>query len=342
ATTVLREGDSAHSARRVELVRSGNGTELIRKIVVNPRHAVAEVLTGVLGRAIDAPVPESVLHEPTVVYQQVLPGEPAGDRHRDFADPHELGYAESLSGRALGLLDTLVRPPDRDRLGWLAGPDRQLAGIDHSRAFENSAEARDAVSPFAEAFLGRDDHGNVRYHDNALTREAVDILTERIAALRPEFERYGRTEWHDLVMERLAGVREHARDIAPVPAPSEPPDYNTPPGGDDHTVVREYRKIYFLRGPNDYGIYATVDSAGVLRLRMHPATEPAEGARMFRDAMDELGHLVTEIRGEWHRQGDPEAEGPELYRTPEEAVAGTFLGELAAEHGFTEIRVEAG
>ncbi|MEU6188351.1 hypothetical protein ABZ824_20660, partial [Nocardia sp. NPDC047038] len=335
--TLLREGDSAHSARSVELVRFANGTELIRKIVVNPRHAVAEVLTGALGRAVDAPVPESVLHEPNVVYQQVMPGEPAGDRHRDFADPHELGYADSIPGRALGLLDTVVRPPDRDRFGWLAGPDRQLAGIDHSRAFENSAEARDAVSPFAEGFLARDADGNVRYRDNELTREAVDILIERVAALRPQFERYGRTDWHDLAMERLARIREHARDIAPVP----PPDAITPVG-DDHTVVREYdRRNTWLYPNGKGGIHVTVDTEGVLRVHIQPATRPADGAGLFRSAMSEFGHLVTEIRGEWHRDGGP-GHDPDLYRTPEETMRDSLLGELAAEHGFTEIRVEAG
>uniref|UniRef100_UPI0024552B2E hypothetical protein n=1 Tax=Nocardia abscessus TaxID=120957 RepID=UPI0024552B2E len=231
--TVLREGDSPHSARWVELVRFANGTELIRKTVVNPRHAVAEVLTSVLGRAIEAPVPESVLdpHDPTVVYQQVMPGEPAADRHSGILDPHELGYAGSVPGRALGLLDTLVRIPDRDSLGWLAGPDRGIAGIDHSRSYENSDEARAAISPFAEGFLVRDGDGTVRYRDNPMTREAVDILVDRVAALRPRFERYGRGGWHDLVMERLAQVREHARDVGPVGGGGPAPVINPQGGG---------------------------------------------------------------------------------------------------------------
>ncbi|WP_043701190.1 hypothetical protein, partial [Nocardia abscessus] len=346
--TVLREGDSHHSARWVERVRFADGTELIRKTVVNPRHAVAEVLTSVLGRAIEAPVPESVLdpHDPTVVYQQVMPGEPAADRHGGILDPHELGYADSVPGRALGLLDTLVRIPDRDGLGWLAGPDRGIAGIDHSRSYENSDEARAAISPFAEGFLVRDGDGTVRYRDNPMTREAVDILLDRVAALRPRFERYGRGGWHDLVMERLAQVREHARDVGPVRR-SEPPQFYTPIGGDDDIVrvVPRTEQTYDWRDNDDHGIYATLDPfEGVLRVRMRVSDGPTEAATMFGNAMSELGgHWVNEIQGEWQREGASDAldaDQRDLYRTAEEAVARTLLGRLAAEHGFTEVRIE--
>ncbi|WP_280300188.1 hypothetical protein [Nocardia abscessus] len=128
---------------------------------------------------------------------------------------------------------------------------------------------------------------------------------------------------------------------------SEPPQFYTPIGGDDDIVrvVPRTEQTYDWRDNDDHGIYATLDPfEGVMRVRMRVSDGPTEAATMFGNAMSELGgHWVNEIQGEWQREGASDAldaDQRDLYRTAEEAVARTLLGRLAAEHGFTEVRIE--
>ncbi|SLH37298.1 Uncharacterised protein [Mycobacteroides abscessus subsp. abscessus] len=65
---IRHEGTSVNSARRVELVTFADGTQLIRKTMINSRHADAEQLFSALARAVGAPVPEVFRAGRNVVY----------------------------------------------------------------------------------------------------------------------------------------------------------------------------------------------------------------------------------------------------------------------------------
>ncbi|WP_329415596.1 hypothetical protein OG563_22910 [Nocardia vinacea] len=342
SVTVLSEGSSVHAARKVELVTFNDGTELIRKTVLNPRHAVAERLASLLGRTIGANVPEVFHAKSNVVYMEKLTGRVAAERHPQFVDVHELGYADTVAGRALGLLDALIRIPDRDAQGWMIGPQREVLGIDHSRGFEESDAARHALSPFAEHFLRRNGD-SIEVIDHHLPRAVVDAITERVAALRPEFVKHGRGQWHDTVMARLAEIRAHAGELPPEHGDvAMRPEDSSRRDEDFDDRPNAYTNRY--GGDNQHGIHGRVDADGALRATVRVGDGTPTGREMFRDMMRELGHQVTEIRAEWNaddRMRDDldtfNAGVQELYLTPEEAARNTFTGKLAVELGFTEV-----
>ncbi|MEV4124605.1 hypothetical protein, partial [Nocardia sp. NPDC049707] len=345
SVTVLSEASSVHAARKVELVAFNDGTELIRKTVMNPRHAVAERLASLLGRTIGANVPEVFHAKSNVVYLEKLAGRVAAERHPQFVDVHELGYADSVAGRALGLLDALIRIPDRDAQGWMIGPQREVIGIDHSRGFEESEAARNALSPFAEHFLRRNGD-SIEVIDHHLPRAVVDAITERVAALRPEFDKHNRGEWHDTVLARLAEIRAHASDSPPdhsdtAVRPEDPSSRDADFDDSPNAYTNRYG------GDNQHGIHGRVDADGILRVTVRVGDGTPTGREMFRDMMRELGHQVTEIRAEWNadeRVRDNldtfNAGIQELYLTPEDAARNTFTGKLAVELGFTEVRFD--
>ncbi|MGY4102279.1 WXG100-like domain-containing protein [Nocardia sp. R16R-3T] len=311
SVTVLSEGSSVHAARKVELVTFNDGTELIRKTVISSRHAVAERLASLLGRAIGANVPE-VFHDKSadanVVYMEKMAGRVAAERHPQFVDVHELGYADTVAGRALGLLDALIRIPDRDGQGWMIGSQREVIGIDHSRGFEDSVDARNALSPFAEHFLRRNGD-SIEVIDHQLPRSVVDAIIERVAALRPEFDKDGRGQWHDTVMARLTEIREHASDSSPEHGDMamRPEDSNR---HDEEFDDRPNAYTNRYGGDNQHGIHGRVDADGVLHVTVRVGDGTPTGREMFRDMMRELGHQVTEIRAEWNADDRPGG-GPE-------------------------------
>ncbi|NUT91257.1 MAG: hypothetical protein HOY78_04430 [Saccharothrix sp.] len=180
---------------------------------------------------------------------------------------------DSHDGRLLGLADHLIGNLDRNPDNWLKTPDGRLVGIDHGAAFDAN---RFSSSPFARALY---DTSNPvpELRDNQFTPADLDHVGRRLEALRPEFEKHGRADWHDSVMRRHRELADHAtgttnlvapdtattpaqrRDVTTahtVPTPDTDPTPNpTPPsrvdntrdGFERHPQVRKFRAHPFVR-----------------------------------------------------------------------------------------------
>ncbi|MCA2223937.1 WXG100-like domain-containing protein [Nonomuraea aurantiaca] len=195
----------------VQTVRFRDGTVLIRKLHLYGHVTVKkDLLASLVGRMIGAPVPH-VIRDPfnrDAVYMQFMHG----------VDPSEirgelLPFHESTGGRRLGLLDALIGNTDRRGGNWLAHGKDGVGGIDLSRSFSFGLDKIEyAQNDFAWHYM--DDDGE--WIDNQLTREDIDVFTERIQALRPEFERLGRQAWHDEVLDRLYQIADHATGDVPL------------------------------------------------------------------------------------------------------------------------------
>ncbi|MEV6139621.1 ATP-binding protein [Nocardia sp. NPDC051990] len=209
--TVLSEG-AVNMARRVELITYADGTQRIRKEVTDPRHADAEELAALLGRAVGADVPDVVRTNATVLYIEVMPGMVASRIYGNVWSTQQIQIGDSAAGRRLGLLDVLARVPDRGMTNWLISSDGRISGIDHSLAFGNGPGGdQQTSSGFAAHFLERTADGTVRWRRHDLTELEVTALRQRIQELAPEFERRGRHDWYRSVLEQLARIEQNTR-----------------------------------------------------------------------------------------------------------------------------------
>ncbi|HUR01408.1 MAG TPA: hypothetical protein VM347_02610 [Nonomuraea sp.] len=202
-------GDGQHGI--VQEVRFHDGTVLIRKVHNFGHVTVAkDLLASLVGRAIGAPVPH-IIRDPAnrdAVYMQFMDG----------VDPSQLKssvhpFISSTSGRLLGLLDALVANTDRRGGNWLAHGKDGVHGIDLSRSLTfGLAKDEYILNDFSEHYL--DVEGE--WIDNQLTRQDIEVFTQRIEALRPEFEKLGREVWHDKVLDNLYQIGEHATGDVPL------------------------------------------------------------------------------------------------------------------------------
>ncbi|MEU7899208.1 hypothetical protein AB0B45_40930 [Nonomuraea sp. NPDC049152] len=198
---------------RVDLLTFADGTQVIRKTMTNHgRERVdTDVLASLVGQAFGAPVPH-VIRDPlreNVVYMDVMEGVAASS----YRAPAEfMAHIEGHSGVLLGLFDVLVSNPDRSHDNWFVS-DSGPRGIDLTYSFETRAgDWMHGHNIFARHFLDR--QGG--WIDNPLSRQDVELITERMHALRPAFERLGRGDWHDVVMDRLYQVADHASGRRPL------------------------------------------------------------------------------------------------------------------------------
>ncbi|MBT2232002.1 hypothetical protein [Nonomuraea sp. NEAU-A123] len=202
-------GDGQHGI--VQEVRFRDGTLLIRKLHNFGHVTVAkDLLASLVGRAIGAPVPH-IIRDPAnrdAVYMQFMDG----------VDPSQLKgsvypFRSGASGRLLGLLDALVANTDRRGGNWLAHGKDGVHGIDLSRSFTFGLPKDEyTVNDFSEHYM--DAEGD--WIDNQLTRQDIELFTQRIEALRPEFEKLGREAWHDQVLDNLYQIGDHATGDVPL------------------------------------------------------------------------------------------------------------------------------
>ncbi|WP_328392430.1 FHA domain-containing protein [Nocardia sp. NBC_00416] len=213
AEPLSRQATLENSARSVEMLTFPDGSQVVHKVVADPRHAHAEFLASVMGDTVGARVP-AVHIDGRHVYLEVVPGKSALDSYpRDWA-PEERFHG-TPSGNRLGLLDALIDIPDRNSENWMIDPDGRVWGIDHSLAFEPDGR----IGAFAKQFL---DHGpaegTVQWKEHGFTRAEVAEIRHHVAELQPAFSALGRHDWHDGVLQRLDGMA----DAAPPPHPADP------------------------------------------------------------------------------------------------------------------------
>ncbi|MGW1741086.1 FHA domain-containing protein [Nocardia sp. NPDC001965] len=217
---MARYSTAENSARTLELLTFPDGTQVIHKVVSDPRHAPAEFLASIVGDAVGARVP-AVHIDGRHVYMEVVPGQNAHDAYPQDWTP-ENRFHGTPSANRLGLLDALIDVPDRGAENWMIDPAGEVWGIDHSQAFEPDGR----IGAFAKQFLDYGPaEGTVQWKEHNFTRGEVIEIRQRVEELGPAFSALGRSGWHDAVLQRLDGMSE----AAPPPTSADPGNVVPPP-----------------------------------------------------------------------------------------------------------------
>ncbi|MEV0345921.1 hypothetical protein AB0H88_09140 [Nonomuraea sp. NPDC050680] len=133
------------------------------------------------------------------------------------------GFKGRRDAILIGLLDVLTANPDRAARNLMLTDDGRFFAIDHARSFGSDQIIVHRDQPFAANFVGRRPDGLFGWVDNPLTRQDVDLITERLQALRPEFERHGLRPEYEVMMDRLYQVADHATGRTPLIAVDDGP-----------------------------------------------------------------------------------------------------------------------
>lgn len=126
------------------------------------------------------------------------------------------GYFDTLDGRRIGLLDTLIENPDRHQGNWIVHEDGSITPIDHGLGWERATLEGQHGSPARPGSLGAfTDHyigeRSGQWRDNDLSPEYVKQLRTRLAALKPQFEQLDQADWHKRMMLRFDIIASHAK-----------------------------------------------------------------------------------------------------------------------------------
>lgn len=264
AETIARTSTAGDSAKVVERLTFHDGTEVIRKVVSNRQHAHAEFLTSMVGEAVGARVP--LVHVVgDHVYMEVAPGKPAQEAYpRDWNA--ETRFHGTPSGTRLGVLDALVGMPDRGSENWMVDHPGEMPGrsehwnvdrtgdvwgIDNSRAFEDTG----VIGPFAKQFQEHGPDGEIHWKEHALARSDVHEIRQRVEELRPAFFAAGRRDWHEVMLQRLDILEQHAVGVTGPPAHTPPPVSPPHVAGESRTPAPESNNRRAEGG--DRGVSAT-------------------------------------------------------------------------------------
>ncbi|MGW0180849.1 FHA domain-containing protein [Nocardia sp. NPDC003345] len=208
-----RNSVGGDSARSVEILTFPDGTQVVHKIVSDPRHAHAEFLTSLVGDAVGARVP-AVHIDGRSVYMEVVPGKNAVEAYPKDWEAHQRFHG-TPSGTRLGILDALVDVPDRGAENWIVDPTGTVWGIDNSLAFQPTGH----IGDFARQFLGYGpEPGTYQWKEHSISRSELGEIRQRVDDLRPAFSALGRGGWHESVLTRLDGMT-HAASRADIIAP---------------------------------------------------------------------------------------------------------------------------
>ncbi|WP_280337843.1 GNAT family N-acetyltransferase [Nocardia wallacei] len=193
----LDGGADVIGVQNVELVSYNDGAVYVRVAVRDSRSRHAAVLSSRLGRAFDVPMPR-VVAEGDVLYFEPT----------SWALPVELSRV-GVGAPGLGLHDAVAGFPDSADRVMVERSDR-VAWSNHYRAFGFEDAAGETPSRFAQRFLRARADGTLEFIAHDVPRSELDRFRDRAERLRPEFERLGRADWHDVVMARLAKIVAHA------------------------------------------------------------------------------------------------------------------------------------
>jgi hypothetical protein len=129
---------------------------------------------------------------------------------------------EKNQGRVIGLADHVMSNHDRHGGNWMWTGDDNVIGIDHGNAFHDEQPV--TGSAFARPLYEQDPvsgESKMAAH-NDFTPADMDDAHERLDSVRPDFERVGRTDWHDAMVRRLDDVAQHATGTRNRLAPKAP------------------------------------------------------------------------------------------------------------------------
>jgi hypothetical protein len=156
-------------------------------------------------------------------YDGTLAGDLPGMSSGNFDPPPR--YLGSDQGLMLGLLDTLIGNGDRHTDNWLVTDADTIGGFDHSESFPRYPDSYmnapgDDFPPPSVDYAGFT-HRFFFYRKwlpNDLHPDDIPVLRQRLTALRPEFERFTRSEHefdgaqaYDAMMRRFEQIAKNAK-----------------------------------------------------------------------------------------------------------------------------------
>jgi len=227
-TSSTEKLDGGGIAQSVDLVTFNDGTQAVRKVTKDSKtiersgvdQADAEEVTALIAAAAGAKVPAVHRAGDTETLTAYVDGQTGMEAMSVLglgaAHTESLRLANTDPGRLLGLVDVLTDNPDRHTGNWIIDQAGDPVGIDHGNAFLYSGDPGSAGDnswkPFAAHYMQWDAATGMPsgWADNDLTPADVQTVRERLAALRPEFDRMGHGDWHDFAMGRLDAVGAHA------------------------------------------------------------------------------------------------------------------------------------
>jgi hypothetical protein len=153
----------------------------------------AEELAGVVADVMGIRAPVAHRVSDTEIYLEYMPGETGMKR---FGGSVPYRYTTSEEGLNMGLFDQLIGNNDRHTGNWTVDRDDRLYAIDHGLAFGGDVYG-DVFGPFAFELL---------YGGHEIPRSKLADVRRKLEALRPQFKKLHREQWHDKMMQRLDAV----------------------------------------------------------------------------------------------------------------------------------------
>jgi len=161
---------------------------------MNPQQQTdAEELAGIVADVMGIRAPVAHRVSDTEIYLEYMPGETGMKR---FGGSPPYRYTTSEEGLNMGLFDQLIGNNDRHTGNWTVDRNDRLYAIDHGLAFGGDVYG-DVFGPFAFELL---------YGGHEIPRSKLLDLRQKLNELRPKFEKLGRADWHDKMMQRLDAV----------------------------------------------------------------------------------------------------------------------------------------
>lgn len=175
----------------------------------------AEELAPLVLRAAGLRAPE--IYRPTAnqLYMEHMQGTIASQFRESASFRVDPGAYDPDQRWLLGMVDQVIDNYDRNGGNFLIGPGGTVLGIDHGFAFQfygtsTPTSAMGVTEEPAELFNGKRENFR-KWVDNDMSPADLALFRSRLVALRPEFERVGRGDWHDKMLTRLAQIQRHAK-----------------------------------------------------------------------------------------------------------------------------------
>ncbi|MFD5476278.1 glycosyltransferase [Streptomyces hawaiiensis] len=195
-----------------ELVTFADGTRAVYEKYVQPGPATAKVLDGYVGRAVGARVPLSHPVGLLEVYSDHMPGEPASARYHDLTALAGQGLPATRDGVLLGLHQALIATHGVTVDNFVLGERQSLIAVGNGSP--DHGPLPDAANPFVRTFFRQTEPHMFSWVDNPVPPGDIAIMRRQLNGLRSLFERLGRADLHNVVMERFDQVEEHAKGTA--------------------------------------------------------------------------------------------------------------------------------
>lgn len=218
------------TANKVEIVRLTDGSRVVRKSPRTDRYSGnsqreydAEELGGAVARALGFDAPETYRPSDDLIYMAYVDDAKLAD---DVPGYRKLDLAGTKDGARLGLLDLLIFNYDRHNANWFITDDDRIIPIDHGSGWGDSSAAHPATPPMApqnsferlftynpwdEDVEVDDDEEDSRWApSNPLSQASARRIATKLEALKAEFVRVGRADWHEQMMTRWAEIQRRA------------------------------------------------------------------------------------------------------------------------------------